>query len=287
MYYYSLITASILMFSLQFFFNQKFLKRCGDSLQATLVFSGGSAMAGLIILLFINNFQLDCSWFALFMAVLTALDNVAYTFCSLKSLGKINLSLYSMFAMLGGMTLPVLAGVLFFDEQLTIGMSMCVVLIGISLLLTIEKKSDSVKKRADLLWYMGVFVLNGMSGVLAKIYQAAAVMNKPNEAAYSILCAVTTAIMSFLPLLFLKKDKFSLPFLAFFDMLCHGTLCRFANYLLLLTLVAIPVSVQYPLVTGGVIIASTAIGLFSGQKPSVKEGLAVAIAIAGIVILIF
>ncbi len=283
--YYGMLAASILMFAFQFVFNQRFTKRCGDTLQAALIFSGGSAAAGLVILLIVNRFQLDFSWFALFMSILTALNGVGFTFCSIKALGRINVSLFSMFAMLGGMVLPALVGILFFDEAITSGLLICTVLIVISLSMSVKKDSKQTTGYRDLIWYLGVFVLNGMSGVLSKIYQEAAVGYKPNEAAYSILCSIVTAVLSFLPLLFIKGEKLKLTLPSLVDLLCHGTLCRFANYLLLLTLVAIPASVQYSLVTGGVIVASTLISTFSKEKPSKREYIAVGIAVVGIIIL--
>ena len=44
--------------------------------------------------------------------------------------------------MLGGMLLPFLQGLLFYDEELTIGKIICVILIIISLLLTIKSSNE-------------------------------------------------------------------------------------------------------------------------------------------------
>ena len=112
--YYGIIMAAVVMFSLQFWFNQQFERQCGSGLRPMLIFSSGYSAAGLLVLLIINGFRLEFSWFSMIMAILTALNGMAYTFCSLKALEKINLSLYSVFSMLGGMMLPFIFGILFF-----------------------------------------------------------------------------------------------------------------------------------------------------------------------------
>ena len=70
------------------------------------------------------------------------------------------------------------------------------------------------------------------------------------------------------------------------DMAAYGAVNRVANFLLLLSLAHLPASAQYPFVTGGVMIVSTLISFFTPQKPSKKELLAVALAFAGIILLV-
>ena len=66
-----------------------------------------------------------------------------------------------------------------------------------------------------------------------------------------------------------------------------GTLSRLANYVLVIALAVLPATVQYPFVTGGVMIASTIIAAIVGQKPSRREILSVAISFIGILALVF
>jgi len=62
----------------------------------------------------------------------------------------------------------------------------------------------------------------------------------------------------------------------------NGAIERFANFLLVIALVHLDASVQYPLVTGGVIIVSTLISFFGHNKPSKKEILSVLMAFVGL-----
>lgn len=282
MVYYGILAAAVTMFSLQFLFNSIFEKEYGNGLRAMLVFSAGSSLAGLIVLLIINGFKVEYTHFSMLMAVFTALDSIGYTYFSLKSLGRINLSLYSMFAMLGGMVLPFLTGIFFYDEELSVGKGICFVLIILSLLLTVKKG----EKKSGYIYYMGVFVLNGLSGVLSTVFQNSP-YEKTSEAGYSVLVSAATLIISLIFLPFIKEKGKKLTKKAWFSMGGYGVLCRVANFLLLIALAHIPASAQYPFVTGGVMIISTVISFFTPEKPSKREILGVAVSFAALLILMF
>ena len=61
----------------------------------------------------------------------------------------------------------------------------------------------------------------------------------------------------------------------------EGTVYRVGDLLLVVALLHIDASVQYPMVTGGVMIISTLICFFDGNRPSRKELLAVLLAFCG------
>ena len=56
---------------------------------------------------------------------------------------------------------------------------------------------------------------------------------------------------------------------------------KIANFLLVLALAGVDASVQYPAVTGGVMIASTLICFLGERKPGKRELIAIALAFAG------
>ena len=199
MIYYGVLLAAVTMFSFQFLFNKIFEKEYGNGLRAMFVFSAGSSLVGFLILFAINGFRFEFTWFSCLMAFFAALDSIGYTYFSLKSLGRINLSLYSMFSMLGGMILPSVIGILFYNEPLTPGKSICYVLILMSLIISSEKGA----KKSGYIYYMGVFMLNGMSGVLSTIFQNAP-YEKTSAAGYSMLIALTALIICVLFLPFVK-----------------------------------------------------------------------------------
>ncbi|MBQ8408867.1 MAG: hypothetical protein IJY39_08390 [Clostridia bacterium] len=282
MIYYGLITLATAMFSVMFFFNQLFQKHYGSGLRAALLFSTGSGVAGLIVLLAINGFSFEYTHFSLLMAILTALNGLGFTFCSLKALGKINLSLYSLFSMLGGMALPFVSGILFHNEDLTLGKGICFVIITLALLLTVEKGEN----KGGTVYYVGIFVLNGMSGVLSKIFTDAP-YDKASDTGYSILCAVVAVLLSLILLLIVRPEKKRINAGTVVSMIGNGVLGRVANWILLITLAVLPASAQYPFVTGGTMILSTLLCYFTPNKPRWREIAAVILSFAGLLVLVF
>ena len=281
LYSYGLLTASTIMFGFMFFFKDIFRKNYGSGLQATLVMSIGGGIFGLASLLIIKGFVFEFSVFALIMAIISSLNGLLFSFCSLKALGKINLSLYSLFSMLGGMALPFLSGIIFHEEPLTFGKVACFIIITLALLLTVEKG----KKKSGALYYIGVFVFNGMSGVIAKVYQDLP-FEKISSAGYSILKAIVSILLSSIILLCIHREKKKINWQCVLGMAGSGMLSNVANWLLLIALLNIPASAQYPFVTGGTMIISTIISLFTDKKPTTKEIIAVILAFFGVLILI-
>lgn len=277
--YYGLIILSVVLFSGGFALNDVYQKRRGSSIKVSLQFSLISSFAGLIVLLAVNAWRLECTVFTFFMALLSALNGFGFVFCGFKALGWINLSLYSLFSMLGGMALPFLQGLLFYGEEITAAKLICFGFICAALIVTVEKGDKS--KGAP--YYIGIFILNGMAGVLAKIF-ACAPFEKTSAAGYTILSALcTVGISAVLLLLFFRKQREaprSAPVSLGVGAL-YGITNRIANLVLVLALAHVDASIQYPMVTGGVMIVSTLICLFSKNKPSKKEGASVALAFIG------
>ncbi|MBQ6019910.1 MAG: EamA family transporter [Clostridia bacterium] len=274
---YIMLCASVLMFGLQFRFNQIYEKNAGNSLRAAFVFITGYSSAGLIILLFINGLHFDFTAFTFIMSILTALDFIACSYFSIKAFSVVNISLFSVFSMLGGMLLPFVSGIVFFHEALNTAKIVCILFLVAAICVTFERK----KNNAGMRYCFAVFFFNGMSGVLSKIFQASE-YPKTNESVYSFLCAAMTALIaaSFLPFIRGEKIRFTKKIVV--AVAGYGILNRVANYLLLLSLAVLPASVQYPFITGGVIIVSVVIGFFTHQKPTKREMLSVALSAAGI-----
>ena len=280
--YYGLLTLSVVMFGVQFLTNQQYQKDMGSGIFQATLFNLLGCVFGIPILLIINDFQFEFTLFTLLASCITFANGLLFSICSLKAFERVNLSMYSLLSMLGGMLLPVIAGVLFYDEPITIGIGLCLLFIICALSLTIEK--DNKEKKGGLIFYAGVFFFNGMSGVISKFYMEAP-FAKASSAGYSILTALVTAIVSLIMLCALWKKKPTITKRAVLFGMAAGPLSRVANYLLLIALAVLPASVNYPMVTGGTIIVSTIIAAFSQKKPQKKEWWAVCLAFVGILFL--
>ncbi|MBE6761920.1 MAG: DMT family transporter [Ruminococcaceae bacterium] len=278
---YGLLTTSTVMFGFMFFFKDIFRKNYGSGPRAAFVANLGGGIFGFIALILINGFSFEFSLFAFIMAIISTINGLLFSFCSLKALSKINLSLYSLFSMLGGMALPFLSGILFHGESVTVSKCVCFAIITVAICLTVKKDGSS----GGALYYVGVFVFNGMAGVISKIYYALP-FERISATGYSVLTALVSISVSFLLVLFVKGEKKRINAAAVFAMAGSGTLSRLGNWLLLVALAELPASAQYPFVTGGTIIVSTAISLFGKNKPTKKELIAVALAFIGVLTLV-
>lgn len=281
--YYGLIALAVVLFGASFKFKDIYGKAEGadNGIAATLRYTVVSSSAALIVLLCINKFRIEFTPFSLLIAFLSAVNLLVFSYCSFKALGKANLSLYSIYSMLGGMLLPFFQGLFFYGEPLTLGKVICVTLISVAVLLTLEKgKGNSAAP-----YYLGVFISNGMCGVLTKLFTSSEfpITSSGGFAILTVICCIVTAFLA-LKLFFKEQSKIfkKTSALSLFSAVTDGTLNRVANWLLVVALVHTDASVQYPMVTGGVMVVSTAISCFGEQKPKKRELLSVAVAFLGL-----
>lgn len=264
--YYVLVFAATFLFACQFLFNQNFQKKCGTMLSATLTFMIYTNAFGTIIMLMINRFQLEWSWFSVGMALIQTVCNILCTYAGMKALSIVNLAVFALFSMLGGMLLPFGYGIVFGNEPFTVIKAFCVVVITFALVLTVVGEKE-IKKGWP--YYLSVFILNGMTGVLTSIHQS-----YPSISVDSGSFTVWTRLISFVvclavQLIVKKKVIF-----------IHGKVVLYSagfalfngmgNLFLLISVMYLSASVQYPIVTGGTIFFSTMISVVRKEKISVR-----------------
>ena len=276
--YYLILSVSALLFSFVFIFSDRYRGRFGPGTRSALKFAAGSHFAGLAALLVINRFHFEFTPFTALVALTAAADVILFNICSLRALEKTNLAVYSVFSMIGGMALPFAAGIIFFHEELTAGKIICLALVALSLALTIRKGGE----KGSVLYYIGVFVTNGMYGVINKFFSASQ-LPKTGDAAYSAMIEGFIVIFSLMLLVFIKDKPVKLTGIAAVYMGGYGIMCAVGNYLLLIALSALSASAQYPFVTGGVMIISTLYSFFTPNKPGKREIASVILALAGVI----
>ena len=279
--YYALILLSVVMFGGCFALNDVYRKLRGSNLKISMEASFIGSLAGLVFLLIINSFKFEFTFFTFVMALLASLNGLAFTFCTFRALDSVNLSLFSLFSMLGGMMLPFLQGILFYGEAVTVAKVAAVVLICISLSLSVDRKG----KGGGLIYCIGIFIFNGMSGVLTKLFNTLP-FERTSAAGYSIWGGIITVLLSGSVWLILNHREKAQAGAKFSPKACAvgaatGAINKVANFILVLALVHVDASIQYPAVTGGVIIVSTLICLFGDKRPSRRELISVAIAFLG------
>ena len=287
--YYALVFVSVALFGGCFALNDTYRKMRGSSLRVSMESALLGASAGLIVLLAVNGFSLDLAPRTILLAALSAINGLAFTVCAFKALDTINLSLFSMFSMLGGMVLPFLYGTTLGHEKPTVAKIICVLFIFVALMTTVTRSQKEEKKKIATLYYAGVFVLNGTAGVLSTIY-ASPLGEGANTSGYYIWSALFSMIISGVTLLFFLKKSKDLPrytFAAGAVASLRGGINHVANWFLTITIAGgVHASIQYPIVTGGVMVVSTLICFFGSRKPGKRELIAVGLASVGIAALL-
>ncbi len=281
--YYGMLASAALLFAMQFFFNQVFQKSRGDGVDSAVTLSLYMHGISFFIMLVLNKFHLEINWFSLLMAALYAAVVLGYSFASLKSLATANLSVFSIFAMLGGMLLPLAYGVIFRHEGFPITKIICVVLIGIATAMSFEKGK---KNKGNMKYYLAVFVLNGMVGVISTIHQT-----KPELAvdSFSFMATVNICVVVVCSAFqLIVNKKITRVTAKEFGSLAGYAVCNgVGNLLSLIALTALPASVQFPIVTGGTMFFSTALSIIRKEKPSAKTIVAALVAFAASVFIMF
>ncbi len=281
--YYSLIILASLLSSFQFVFNNAYQKENGSGWRSALDFSLYGTLIGLAIMVFICKFHIEFTWFAAIVAFVHASVSVLYNYAAVKALENANLSVYSLFAMLGGMALPFLYGTVFCNEELSVFNVLCFVLIAVSLFITIEKDE---RKKGAVKYYILIFILNGMFGVLSKFH----LMNQEqciDSSSFLFWSKVFTILISLVLILFDIKNTKKLSPKSVGSISGYALFSTFGGWLILVALDHLPASVQYPMITGGVIAFTAVVGSFFGQKPSKKEIVAASIAFAATIMMMF
>lgn len=281
--YYFLVIIAVILFSLQFLFNQRFEHSRGEGLKSALEFSLYKSIVIVVIMLVISRFKFEITAFSLIMAVIYAFSGIAMTVFSMKAFSVANLSVYSVFSMLGGMLLPFVLGVGFYNEELTAFKVICCVLIVVSVLLNIKKGKQDKKA---IIYYMAVFILNGLAGVISKIHQSSENPHMDSSGFMMLTSLVTVAVCAAWMLVKYKK----IPIIKGKELLFasgYGVFNGIGNLFLLISLVHLPASVQYPLVTGGVMLFSTVISAARKEKITPKEYIAAAVSFAASILMAF
>ena len=278
--YFLLIIVATIMFSFQFVFNDGFRRESDSSFNASLKFALYSSIVGIIVLLVINKLHVEVSLFSVLTACVYSVVYIILSYASIKAFEYANLSVYSVFSMIGGMILPFFYGLLCGEEFKTIRL-MCCILIALAVAMSIKKGEHSKKA---VKYYIMVFFLNGLVGVISKFHQSYADVCV-NSGSVMIHTKIITALLSFVLLLLQKERSFGVNRKALIYSGLYSVLNSVGNLLLLIALLYLPASVQYPVITGGVIVVSTLIVIIRKEKINKKEILAAGVAFVATVLM--
>ena len=167
-------------------------------------------------------------------------------------------------------------------KDITLAKCICLAFIFASMFFMFEKNNQ----KGGTVFYIGIFIFNGLSGVIATTFEKAPYAKADSESfsIWAILWSIGILLALFAAL---KEKRVRLLPISFAMMGGYGILNKVANLLLLLALAAgLPSSAQYPFVTGGVIVVSALLAYFTPRKPRKKDLIATALSFAGIIALV-
>lgn len=291
-----ILILATLCFAGQFAFTKVFEGSVRQTGVTALVMLTLTSIIGSLLYLIIGLFEIDFSWFSFFWALAFAAVMIPYYMIGIKVLSLGALAVYSMFMMLGGMLIPFFYGIVFLHEDISVGkifgsilLVFFIVFQAVSQSPCEENRNNASGKCRRWLFFtlcILIFFINGMTGVITKAHEIgeAAV----DEVSFTVLYTAMTAIISMIMLVLsltgrnLKgkisemKSVFHIkPALA---VLGIGASAYTGNFLLLLAASKVAASVQFPLVSGGVIAVSALVSVFVFKEKISKHEL---ISVAG------
>ncbi len=280
--HYILILISALMFSSRFLCSKKYQQTAGADVMSSMANTVYTAVISMVAMLLMSGFRLQFSFFSLGISFIYCINSFFLTIFTFKALKHANLSVYSLFMMLGSIVLPSSFAMLFYHEQLTPNRIICFVCIFAALLATVKKGSGSKKA---YIYYCLVFLGNGLAGVISKIHQSSP--EAVPTSSFLFQCAVINFTVCSIALLYYAKKSREFQrvfsFAPIFWSMLGGIIMAIANYINIDTLKYVDVAVHSVITTGGTLVFSALIGLCIKEKITLRTVISVTIALVAVV----
>lgn len=288
---YIMLTSAALLLAVDFSANKLYQNLRGTSLEASLFFNLILGLATAIIFFAVNRFRLSFSPYSVIMAVLMSVTVMSYNIIGFRILKQCSMAVYSLFLLIGGMTLPYVWGLVFLNEPFsavrTIGL---VVLIGGVVLSNFSSEKINPKQ---ICMCLAVFVLNGLVSIVSKMHQIEANYQCVSTIEFIILGGIFKFFISGALLLGLKgkhvqthsKNKSFLK--ALLIIILSAVIGGGSYFLQLYGAKSLPATMLYPFVTGGGIVFSALADLvLFKEKLSRRLIVSVVICFAGTIMFI-
>lgn len=282
---YVIIVVAAFLCSCQFLFQRAYNKTEGSGIYAAMVLLFISSVIKIVSTLVIYGFDYVFSGWAALFAFLTSLNTLLLTLFSAKVFLVANMSVYSLFMMLGGMALPFAFGIMS-GEGWSIPKVLCFALILVAMLITTDFKSKS--SRTAIKYYIAIFITNGLSGVFAASNNLLG--GEASVGAYVLLTGVCSIVMSAIAvgavLLRTKRKPLVAPQNALISSVGYGIISSTSALFIVIALIRLDASVQYPMITGGTIVFSTIICLVRREKLTLRDIIAAMVAAGASVVVV-
>lgn len=283
---YVLLVLAVFCIVGQFLITKLYQKNVRQALITSLFFVLLSSVVTLIIFFCYNGCRFGkITSYSFILALISSVVMIVYNIISIKILGLGEVSIYSMFMMLGGMIIPFIEGLFVNSEtnKLTVTNVIGLILMTFFLVYQVSgiKTAQETKKKFYLLC-TAMFFINGIVGVLSSL-QSNPKAEAMTSTDYTILRSVIMIVFSLaiMGLMFMKKssrqeNKEAMTTAITWKPLVFGSLCSavggIGGFLQLVANADVPNTVQYPIVTGGTIVfTAVAAFIFFKEKQTKKS----------------
>ena len=185
--YYVLLFLSALIFASQFFVTRQYQMRNGTGFLGSVKLSFFAYLT-IAVFFFVKGcltkgtLNFGFTWFTFAITLLIAVVSLSCVYMGIKVLSVGDMSIYSVFMMLGSLILPSLVGVIVYEEPLTPLKAIALLLMFTAIIFSVSSVDKNKLTLKALLYYVGIFIMNGMIGVFFTVHQnqpemTAAVMN--------------------------------------------------------------------------------------------------------------
>lgn len=300
-----MIAAATVLYAFQFVFSKLYQREKGSSFFYSTIFGGIVCCFSVPFLLALNGWEFEFTPFSFLIALAYAADVTVCAVFGAKTLSRANMSVYSLFLMLGGMFLPFLYG-LALGESFTAVKGIAIACVLAAMIFSLRKEEGKKTDRFTVICFIVIFVTNGLTGVLTYMHQRASQpITSPSGflLLYNICRLVFSVVTAGCVYFYGRKKNAGLleisgasekrasgrgKSLAIAIVAAAGYAVMNGCAALLTTITAsvVDAGVQSTIVTGGVMALTTINGFIFGEKPSWRNLLGLAFAIAGTVLIV-
>ena len=310
-----MLTAAAVAIAGQFSLNKLYEKRIVRSKNHLLIFPIAVSAVSAAMFLCLNAFSLQATGFGVGMAACGAVISVLSAILGIVIVRVGQVSVYTMFMMLGGMLLPYLYGVLFLKEALSPFCIAGLAALAAALALSAFGKGGGSGAKPKKIFYLlcaAAFLLNGGIGIVSKAHQISAsalptydfliwnylfqfVLSGIAFGAYALFAAhrrkraeADGASAGAQGEAEIATERRKRGLYAFLIVAAYAVVSGGGFLLQLLAAIKLPASMQYPFVTGGSVILTTlAAALFFREKITLKGYISLILMLAGTVLFVF
>lgn len=300
-----MIAAATVLYAFQFVFSKLYQREKGSSFFYSTIFGGIVCCVSVPFLLALNGWEFEFTPFSFLIALAYAADVTVCAVFGAKTLSRANMSVYSLFLMLGGMFLPFLYG-LALGESFTAVKAVAIACVLAAMIFSLRKEEGKTTDRFTVICFIVIFVTNGLTGVLTYMHQRASQpITSPSGflLLYNICRLVFSVVTAGCVYLYGRKKNAGLLeisgasenrasgrgkslAIALVAAVGYAVMNGCAALLTTITASVVDAGVQSTIVTGGVMALTTINGFIFGEKPTGRNLLGLTFAIAGTVLII-